>query len=629
MDTLFTWKNVMMSVLNLIIVAVCLIKLLVYGEPIINRRKCDTSKRLKTCAEEHFRNGNTVESATSYLRSLNQFGVYVPAVASSTWFECISFTTWQFVRTIIHRLPFGIWLSRKVGGLFCSQQSRVEALCTYREIGWILHRLNQIDLMEKQVVHNNPPNVRQTLHGLMISMYAVNMCEIAESVMSTKEMTEVCLTAALRMKATTRLHSFAAYYFRRAKSYHLLGTPSSHQQFDWILNEPGQQFVSNVLVYPPTSGQLTSLPTHEPIAYVQQKYSEFLLRKTFETFLGFGRVAAAPTTNRRKSGMESRMHTEIGIVLECIKQLTECIECDTDNGAAITDKVVWLTNIAAAATYWRLADIESSKATYERTNYFPRSLVGSRSNERILLKALFVTFVARREFVHRQHTNTITPDSIKFIQDRCNVASCLLYDHLMCLRTIPASQHDEQDSILQYVRLLTIDWLLETRTECWEHNLSAKGNEECDEGISEPIYWVTANEMKQFHQDLNSMQLVSERLCQPVEQSRVHLYEAIYRLMAGAAPLETHTLLQRNIQVTRHARTNVICSGSSGSKVVNDDGYACGERERAISIYIACRFLPAQVGVERTGLITQAEKIFEKIGDAFNLNRCHQLLNDT
>lgn len=598
-----------MSMVNLVIVAACLIRLLVYGEPIVDRKKCDASNRWRTIAEEHFENGDTASAATGYLRLLQQFGVYLPASSSMTWFECVSFTTWQVARAILHRLPFGLWLSRKVGGLFCSQQTRVQALSSYREIGWILHRLNQIDLMEKRIVNTNEPTTRQSIYGLMVSLYTVNMCEIAESVMSTREMTEMYLTAALRMKATTRLRFLGGYYLRKAKLHHLLNT-SPHQQFDWIFNEHGQQFVSNAFSHP--TGTTLS---HEPISHVQQKYCEYLLEKALETLLGFTQASPTP---KRNSSIDNFTHTDIAAVLNYTKQLMECIECDN---SAVTDTIIWLANIVAVAAYWRLADIESSEMMYERTDRFPRSLIGSKNNEKTLFKALFVVFVARRELVHRQHSNTITHDSIQFIRNRCNVASCLLHDHVMCSRTTPSNNH-EQNSVLQYVRLLTSDWLLETRTECWEWAIDAMENEERDEGISEPIYWVTASELKQFQYDLNSMQLIAEQ-CRPVDQSRVHLYEAIYRLMAGAAPLETHTLLQRNIQQTRHSRSNLICSG----KAAGDDGYICGERERALSTYIACRFLPAQVSVERAGLLTQASAIFKQVGDINNMNRCYRLLN--
>lgn len=601
-----------MSMVNLIILIACLVKLLVYGEPIVDRKKCDASNRWRIIAEEHFDNGDTTLAATSYLRLLQQFGVYLPASDSMTWFECVSFTTWQIARTILHRLPFGLWLSRKVGGLFCSQQTRVQALSSYREIGWILHRLSQIDLMEKRILNTNEPTVRQSVYGLMVSLYAVNMCEIAESVMSTREMVEMYLTATLRMEATNRLRFLGGYYLRKAKSHHLMNA-SPHQQFDWIFNEHGLHFVSNAFSQPAAGPSLS----HEPISHVQQKYCEFLLEKALETLLGFRQTA--PTT-KRNAAMGNFVRTEIADVLNLTKQLMECIECDN---SAVTDTIVWLTNVVAVAAYWRLTEIENTEIMYERTDRFPRSLVGSKSNEKTLFKALFVVFVARREFIHRQCTSTITLDSLEFIRNRCNVASCLLHDHVMCSRTTQSNNH-QQNSLLQFVRLLTCDWLLETRTECWEWTIDATENDERDEGISEPTYWVTANELKQYQHDLNSMQLIAEQ-CRPMDQSRVHMYEAIYRLMAGAAPLETHTLLQRNMQQSRHSRSNLICGG----KGTADDGHICGERERALSTYIACRFLPAQVSVERAGLLTQASATFKQIGDINNMNRCYRLLNSS
>lgn len=236
----FNWKNLAVSALNCLIVLACLIKLLVYGEPIVDRTQCKSTEmeKLVQTTELHFKNGDLSAASTGYLRQLQQYGIYLPPATSITWFECLTYTTWQMIRMFIFRLPFGLWLSHKVGGLFCSKDSRNQALKTYKEIGWIVHRSNQIDLMELQQMKTEAISntKRRQIYGMMITAYAVNMCETAEPLMYTKEMVEVYLTVALRLKSMPHFRLLSSYYLRKAKFFHLLGS-TQNRKFDWIFNE--------------------------------------------------------------------------------------------------------------------------------------------------------------------------------------------------------------------------------------------------------------------------------------------------------------------------------------------------------------------------------------------------------
>lgn len=232
----FNWQNLAVSMVNFLIVIACLIKLLVYGEPIVDRAHCKSMdvEKLAQTTEQHFKNGDLAAATLGYLRQLQQYGIYLPPSTSITWLECSTYTTWQAIRMFIFRLPFGRWLSHKVGGLFCSKDSRTQAMKTYKEIGWILHRLNQIDLMERQKMLNTMEiGKRRQIYGIMVTLYAVNMCETAEPLMYTKEMVEMYLTVALRLKSIKHLHLLSSYYLRKAKFFHLLGT-TQNRQFDWV-----------------------------------------------------------------------------------------------------------------------------------------------------------------------------------------------------------------------------------------------------------------------------------------------------------------------------------------------------------------------------------------------------------
>ncbi len=54
-----------------------------------------------------------------------------------------------------------------------------------------------------------------------------------------------------------------------------------------------------------------------------------------------------------------------------------------------------------------------------------------------------------------------------------------------------------------------------------------------------------------------------------------------------------------------------------------------GEREHATALYMACRHLPPlmlSTPGEQAGMLTEASKILEKIGDKRGLERCYRLM---
>ena len=55
-----------------------------------------------------------------------------------------------------------------------------------------------------------------------------------------------------------------------------------------------------------------------------------------------------------------------------------------------------------------------------------------------------------------------------------------------------------------------------------------------------------------------------------------------------------------------------------------------GEREHAIALYMACKYLPPQLLAspgERKGMLIEASKLLEKIGDRKTLEACSKLMN--
>lgn len=153
---------------------------------------------------------------------------------------------------------------------------------------------------------------------------------------------------------------------------------------------------------------------------------------------------------------------------------------------------------------------------------------------------------------------------------------------------------------------------------------------------------------------------VNEASCQGIEwsltlnhfqiaKSRVYLYEAICRLMAGASPGHTQELLDRSAhEQVRRNRSTFHCGGSGNAgnngSITNGNGgntdasrrcgqnnVSCvdGERERATAMYVACKYLPTPLLClpgERAGMLAEAAKTLKKVGDRKKLKDCYQLM---
>lgn len=130
-------------------------------------------------------------------------------------------------------------------------------------------------------------------------------------------------------------------------------------------------------------------------------------------------------------------------------------------------------------------------------------------------------------------------------------------------------------------------------------------------------------------------------------KSRIYLYEAMSRLMAGAAPGYTQELLDRSFheQYRRNNRSTFHCGGGGGHKEgqsssndTNANKRRCGqssggnvegERERAAAIYVACKYLPTPLLClpgERAGMLAEAVRTLKKIGNRKKLNDCYKLM---
>lgn len=594
----FEWDKLGLSLFvwlfNIFILFMCLIKMLVYGDPILkSKSKCvDEFWKHKKHAEVEFAKGNGAGANRELTRCLQSYGIFLP----TTKRETVTATTWQFLRMCLHRLWIGKFLSRKAGGLFCSSEIRIQALTSAKELSLIFHRLNQINLTSNMADSN----------GLFMSLYAVNMAEAASDLMSPNQLVEIYLTAALRVKHSYPkiFQYFSRHYLNKAKSEISKLCADIPTEYQWLLTSYGHKFfISHSFVYNRNAitedSVFSSLGNKaDPMAYVMKDYREHLLERAFQCLIGMGNNN--PTNESVNTYRINEVLHYTQLLMDSIVKDSSAtyISCIAERRCCKDPLAHWWASILSIATYWILGDFETSETVYSQIEKLPAQLADSPD---VLPKAFFIAFKSKRAIMNKNG-----PKVLKNIYAMCKIGTDLLDGSLKGTKSVRGMK-----MLAQFV---ACNWLLETRTALWE--LEYNTNEKST------LYVQASSEiMSNFQRDLNSLRIITEHISNA--ESRVFLYEAIYRLMAGAAPGPTHELLNRNMTY-RHIKSSIICG-----KDRNHD-WDGGEREKADAIFIANKYLPTNLFSDsrvRRGLLMEAISILEKIGDKNKLDECNHLLS--
>lgn len=626
-EAFFSWSSLPASVfvflVNVALLAFALVKVLVYGDPVLlPRSKAFTEYwKHKKQSDVDFERGNTASSLQEAKRCLASFGVAVPR----SRLETVTTTCWQFVRMFLHRVHIGRWLSRRTGGLLKPESQRLDALNSAKELALLFHRLNQLSLVSDQPEAN----------GLMMSLYAVNMAETAAAVISPEDTIEIYITAALRVKKSYPrfMQYFCRYYLAKARQ--VGASEQISGKFGWAFTSYGFRFLTNHAVrFEENVGSMFTMLGNraDPLEYMMRDYRENLLQKSIQCLVGSGQISrkhanaafSQQSQNEEKSTTKDDQSDggkpstpasypysgcQISNVLHFTELLNNCLS--VERFAAPFDKCVfggnccqdrlahWWSSLLSIAAHWLLGEDSEAERLYPHVENLPPELANS---EDALPKALFAAFHAKRALLNKPHY-----DSIRVFKS-CNVGSQYLEDSLttnICKTPI---------RLKLLAQLLACDWLLEARTCLWESD-----NEKFQSQRGEYVP-VSGAVLAKFQTDLNSLRVVTNAI--PNAQSRVFLYEAVCRLMAGAAPGPTQQLLGHSLR-QRYARASLICSGKDRSSQL------VGGRERAAALYVACKHLPAPClssPGERTSMLQEAAKTLEKIGDKKRLQECYQLM---
>lgn len=400
----------MMWIANLLVLWICLIRMLVYGDPIMTAGTKDAGEYLKrkVNAERAFKTGHYSSALNEYHGCLELVGQPVPR----TRLQRILATAWQFLRMGLHRLWIGRWLSRKSGGLFCSLESRTEALSSAREVAHLYHRLNQLQMVASSGGGG--------LSGLLYSLCAVNMGEAAGPQIAPASLIEIYLTAALRVKETYPrwLQYFCRYYVAKAQQESGGGQPAQKGQhvpghLRWAFTPFGYKFF---VTHPVTYGgggadREDSLNlfsrlenSSDPLSYVMRTYREHLLKRALQALVGSGHQVKydvqAAADNKKQDDQaaaadegESCSGTQIFDVI-CYMQLLR--ETMTGGEGELDRVATWWSHLIMVSAYWMLGEDEKARQFYPLVEQIPQDL---RAGKDKLPLAILAAFKAKKKLL--------------------------------------------------------------------------------------------------------------------------------------------------------------------------------------------------------------------------------------
>ncbi|KAI9555116.1 hypothetical protein GHT06_017631 [Daphnia sinensis] len=580
--------------INIFVFLIVLLRTLVHGEPCIERQSKSASLywRQRKQADYDMNNGNYVTAATHYRQALCALGRTVPV----SKVDVVASVGWNCWRQLLHRFGFARFLSGRVGKLFPNRDERRVAREFLAEAALCFHKLHQLHLSQQD-----------RYRGLALALSATNLGEAAGPALSAMSKADIYIHLALRTKHSFSGRGFlcARFYLARARQICQALNGNAPPRLQWLCSPAGYRFfLSHHWEYDDCPSTLfTSLSNKsDPLAFTMQVYRQHVLQKALLTLVSPGRRVGDACD------VEPSRRAQTGDALSYSQQLMEnataavspsndssLLPPSTIQGLGVGDEVAgWWAAIVAVASYWLLCEEDKAEQLHARVEAYPKLTQGDP-----LLDAVLGAYRARRLLLRGA-------DPASIIQ-QCSLAGCRLKESLQ------VSLHKSPQLMVQAAQLLVSDWLLETRTALWENDFE-RNNMDVN-------YVAGPTVLLGFQEDLSSLKKLVQHL--PSTLPRVFLHEATLRMMAGAAPDRTQQLLDRTLRY-RQNKQSVIC-GSKGKNAFLD----AGEREHATALYMACRHLPAPLlssPGERAGMLIEAARTLERIGDKKRLQDCYSLM---
>ncbi|XP_054005282.1 sterol regulatory element-binding protein 1 [Hylaeus anthracinus] len=564
------WSNVFLWLTNIILLIGGVCRLLLYGDPILpsDSKVFLELHRWRCQAEFNISKGEYGQAYRDLHQCLQYFGRPYP----SSRMEALLATVWQIIRQLLHKLWIGKWILY-THKWFSEKTTRQQAELSAMEIAIIYQHMLCLRMSEG------------SKNGMLyLALSAVNYAEVSGETMPKPLLAEIYINAALCFKQS--LYPFIhKYYFGKART--ILSSCAVPPKLKWIMSDEGAKFLAfQKWQYgdQPDNEFSSQSSKADPLSYASRAYRDYLIGHCLRILTGT--AGDAHLSLILEYGQTIMASAGVDAGFSCTDKIT-VTHCEDEIG-------LWWGAVMYVAACWRLREDDSqawsiieSKFPYEKNYQLCNNNNSISPLPYIVLNAL------------QAAKATTKSASMRFIdQTGVLLEQCLVYYN--------CKQQSSQNVLL--TQLWICDWLLDMRTTLWQ---------ELDSDIERPN---TSIPLGGFQRDLACLR----QLCQhiPSTLARVFLYEATARIMAGATPVKTQVLLDRSLH-HRNSRPSIICG-----KDRSQDQYS-GEREHAVALCLACRHLPALLLAspgERAGMLAEAAKTLERVGDRKRLQECYKLM---
>ncbi|KAG7265364.1 hypothetical protein CRUP_004452 [Coryphaenoides rupestris] len=381
LPTLLVW------LLNFVLVAMVLVRLLVYGEPVTrpHSRSSVLFWRHRKQADLDLARGDFAQASQNLWTCLKALGRPLPT--SQLDMACASL--WALLRLCLQRLWVGRWLAARAGGLRTADRPLQEdARKSSRDAALVYHRLHQLHMTGKG-----------------------GGGECAGPCLPVGTLAEVYVSAALRVKASLPrfLHFTSRVFLSSARQACLSASGSVPPAMQWLCHPLGHRFFVDgdwaVRSTPRESIYSQAGNTVDPLAQVTQAFREHLLEKALYC------VAQPYGENIQMQG-----EGEYRDALEYLQLLTSASDAAgaTTQSFAIGSNMAtvtgcdphskWWSSVAVVIINWLQGDDATAERLYPAVEHLPRSLQNADLDKVVQLLLCDLLLVIRTNVWHCSRT---------------------------------------------------------------------------------------------------------------------------------------------------------------------------------------------------------------------------------
>jgi len=616
-----TASTTVLTAINLFLFLLAMIKIFVYGEANIDRKSKEMRdfwvhrkqvdeemKKDKRAASGGGGGGQSAaEEVSKHLAlAVDALGRPVP----SSRFELVMSAMWQLFYQLLHRTKIAQRFEKRCGGFYADENTRQNLAAVRKECAKAYHQMHEAHLCQAGQNKTPPDN----LYGLVLGLTALNLAESCEDFQRDGNGNFLChvyalLSLRLRMMLPRKILGFVSrYYMFKARRVFRKQDPIE-ANLNWLLGPSGQQFIKGDWQF----GQQTSILTQEPddlnpLTRVGLYFRDQQLRRALAIVVSPGQATGKvdEVLDLIKMVDANNRCVAPGLVTDCQDNVSKWWSAVISSSAcSMLDKT------EDERDYYQLVECCDPGFTNPSAPAAASASAGPPADPSQSLANL--SRVVKSSMASHRMASDPSQDLKLFERVHCcNLATDKLEDitENLLRRQENLTNQDEKTTneiaVMKNVLLLCCDRQLRARTVLWQNLM----NEEI----------IPSSFLTGCQRDLNSLKRVSDGL--NWARPKVYLHEATIRMMTGAAPARTQQLLDRSL-IQRSSARGLICVKDDKKLVV------AGEREHAIALYMACKYLPPQLLAspgERKGMLIEASKLLEKIGDRKTLDACSKLL---